>query len=110
MLKVFSSTEISETALVRDALVHHGVAATIQNEYSGASAIPEFRPPAEVWVSRDRDYENARRIVVATLSTLDSKSDAKPWTCSNCEEENPQSFDMCWNCGRDKTDDGPERR
>ncbi|HEY9183087.1 MAG TPA: DUF2007 domain-containing protein [Gammaproteobacteria bacterium] len=103
MRKVFSSNEISETALVRDALVHHGVAATIQNEHSGGSAVPEFRPPAEVWVSRDDDYENARRIVIETLSTLDSKSDAPPWACSNCHEENPQSFDICWNCGQDRT-------
>jgi hypothetical protein len=102
MRKVFSSNEISETALIRDALVHHGIAATIQNEFSGRSAIPEFRPPAEVWVDRDDDYENARKIVVQTLATLDSKADVKPWTCSNCEEENPQSFDMCWSCGRDK--------
>lgn len=104
MRKVFSSNELSETTLVRDALVHHGIAATIQNEFSGRSAIPEFRPPAEVWVSRDDDYEHARKIVVATLATLDSRSDAKPWTCRSCAEENPQSFDMCWNCGRDKTD------
>jgi hypothetical protein len=103
MRRVFSSNELSETALVRDALIHRGVAATIQNEYSGGTAIPEFRPPAEVWVSRDDDYENARRIVVETLSTLDSQSDAKPWACSNCEEENPQSFDMCWSCGQDRT-------
>jgi len=103
MRKVFSSNELSETTLVRDALVHRGVAATIQNEFSGRSAIPEFRPPAEVWVSHDDDYENARRIVVQTLATLDSKFDAKPWSCSNCEEENPQSFDVCWNCGHDKS-------
>jgi hypothetical protein len=101
MRKVFSSSEISETTLVRDALVHAGVAVTIQNEHSGSSAVPAFRPPAEVWIERDGDYENARRIVIDTISTLNSKTDAKPWVCSGCNEQNPQSFDMCWNCGRD---------
>ena len=48
MRKVFSSNEFSETVLIRDALIHRGVAATIQNEHSGRAAIPEFRPPAEV--------------------------------------------------------------
>jgi hypothetical protein len=104
MRKVFSSNEISETTLVRDALVHHGVEATIQNEHSGRSAVPEFRPPAEVWVSRDADYENARRVVVDTIATLTSKTDTQPWVCANCKEENAQSFDLCWNCGRDKSD------
>jgi len=102
MRKVFSSNEVSETTLVRDALVHQGVEVTIQNEHSGGSAVPAFRPPAEVWVERDDDYEDARRIVIDTVATLSSKSDTKPWVCSTCEEENAQSFDMCRNCGRDK--------
>jgi hypothetical protein len=85
MQKVFSSSEISETTLVRDALLHAGVAVTIQNEHSGTSAVPAFRAPAEVWIERDGDYENARRIVIDTISTLNSKSDAKPWVCVDCK-------------------------
>jgi hypothetical protein len=100
MRKVFSSHEISEIALVRDALVQHGLGATVQNEHSGHSAVPAFRPPAEVWVSRDADYESAREIVVNTLALLKAKSDAPPWVCPNCREESPPSFDICWNCGR----------
>ena len=102
MRKVFSSNEVSETVLVRDALLHRGVAATIQNEYSGRTAVPEFRPAAEVWVTRDQDYDDARRIVVDALATIDGESTAKPWVCANCREENPQSFDICWNCAREK--------
>jgi hypothetical protein len=102
MRKVFSSNELSETVLVRDALVHRGVAAIIQNEYSGRTAVPEFRPPAEVWVSHDGDYETARQIVTDTIATIDSKSHAPPWTCGSCGEENPQSFDICWNCAHEK--------
>lgn len=108
MRKVFSSTEVSEIALVRDALVHEGLAVTVQNEHSGQSAVPAFRPPAEVWVSRDADYESARLIVVKTIATLSSKADAPPWVCTSCREENPQSFDLCWNCQRAR-DAGTER-
>jgi hypothetical protein len=102
MRKVFSSNDVSETALVRDALVHNGLDVTVQNEYSGRSAVPAFRPPAEVWVKHDGDYESARRIVGETIATLDRKSDSPPWLCSSCRESNPQSFEVCWNCGRDK--------
>jgi len=102
MKRVFSSNELSETVLVRDALLHKGVAATIQNEYSGHTAIPEFRPAAEVWVNDDGDYEDARRIVTATIATIDSKAHAAPWTCASCGEENPQSFDICWSCAHEK--------
>lgn len=102
MRKVFSSNELSETVLVRDALIHQGVAATIQNEYSGRTAVPEFRPPAEVWVSHDGDYETARQIVTDAIARIDSKSDVAPWTCRSCGEENPQSFEVCWSCGHEK--------
>ena len=104
MRKVFSSNEVGETDLIRDALAHHGVDATIQNQYSGRSAVPVFRPPAEVWIARDEDYEDARRIVVDTIATLTSKTGGKPWVCSHCNEENPQSFELCWNCGHDQSD------
>ncbi len=103
MRKVFSSNEASEAELVRDALIHHGIAATIQNEYSGHSAIPAFRPPAEVWVAQDDDYDRARQLVVDTLAVLDSNSDAPPWVCSGCREENPNSFEFCWNCRQEKS-------
>lgn len=100
MRKVFSSNVLSETVLVRDALQHHGIEVSIQNENSGYSAVPEFRPPAELWISPDSDYDRARQVVIDTLATLDSKAVGKPWVCANCKEENPQSFELCWNCGR----------
>jgi len=102
MRKVFSSNEVSETALVRDSLVHDGLDVVVQNEHSGTSAVPAFRPPAEIWVKHDNDYERARQIVAETIATLDRKSEAPPWVCPSCREENPQSFEVCWNCGRDK--------
>jgi len=101
MRKVFSSNVVSETVLVRDALLRHGIEATTQNEYSGHSAVPEFRPPAEIWVTHDSDYAAARQLVEDTLSTIDNKIEAAPWRCGNCDAENPASFELCWNCGKE---------
>ena len=102
MLKVFSSTEITEAVLVRDALQHHGVEATTLNTFSGGSAVPEFRPPVEIWITRDWDFERARRLVVEAVATLDAKSEGPHWACASCAEDNPASFEVCWNCGQDK--------
>jgi len=109
MRKVFSSNEIAETMLVRDALVQHGVDVSIQNENSGRSPIPGFRPPAEIWLDDDKNFERARKIVVDTLATIDSAAEAPPWACSGCGEENPAAFDLCWNCGqaRDRSGAAP---
>lgn len=102
MRKVFSSIELSETVLVRDALLPDGIEAVIQNEYSGRTAIPAFRPPAAVWIRQEGDYEKARWLVIETIATLDKDSDARPWACAGCRAENPQSFEICWSCGREK--------
>jgi hypothetical protein len=102
MRKVFSSNEVSETALVNDALVQAGIKTTIQNEQSGRTAVPGFRPPAEIWLVDDGDYEQARGIVVSTIATLDNETEGEPWVCSRCGEENPPSFETCWSCGMDR--------
>nr|PZN76295.1 MAG: hypothetical protein DIU56_14545 [Pseudomonadota bacterium] len=100
--KVFSSNDISETMLVRDALEHHGIAATILNENLARTEVTVFRVPAEVWVFDDSEYENAARIVAETLRTLNNASDSGTWICPTCREENPQSFELCWSCGRER--------
>ena len=100
MRKVFSSIEISETVLVRDALLHKGFDATIQNSASGGSAVPGFRPPAEVWIADADDHARARAVVVETLATLDSTAEKPAWKCVHCGEENPHPFELCWNCAR----------
>lgn len=103
MRKVFSSNVVSETVLVRDALLRHGIEATTLNEHSGYSAVPEFRPPAEIWVTQDADYAAARRLVEDTLSTIDSKTEAAPWHCASCSTENPAAFELCWSCGKERS-------
>lgn len=102
MRKVFSSNVVSETVLIRDALLRHGIEATVQNAYSGHSAVPEFRPPADIWVTNDADYDAARLLVEETLSTIDSNSEVAPWYCASCNAENPASFELCWNCAKER--------
>lgn len=102
MRTVFSSNETSQVMLVRDALERQGVAITTQNENSSLSPVPGFRPCAEIWVTHEEDFENARKIVAATLALLRNKAELPPWTCTHCHEENPPTFERCWNCGRDQ--------
>lgn len=102
MRKVFSSLEISETMLIRDALARHGIDAFTQNETAGHTAVPEFRPSVDIWVTNDADYDAARKVVQSTLSVIDSAAEAAPWPCAHCGTENPGSFELCWSCGMDR--------
>ena len=100
MRKVFTSMDLSETMLVRDAMLNHGIDAFTQNDHAGHSPVPEFRPAVEIWVTNDGDYDAARRLVASTLSVIDSKTEAPPWHCAACGSENPASFELCWSCGK----------
>lgn len=102
MRKVFSSNEVSEIVLVRDALAQHGIEVKVLNEFSGTSAVPGFRPPAELWVARDKDYESALKVVAETVATIDRDAATEPWTCPSCGERNEPAFEVCWNCRRER--------
>ncbi len=45
-----------------------------------------------------------RRHQLGELANPDDASTTSPdkpdWTCSACDEENPGTFDICWNCGK----------
>ncbi|MCB9854995.1 MAG: hypothetical protein H6818_04850 [Phycisphaerales bacterium] len=32
---------------------------------------------------------------------------AADWTCPSCDEENPGTFEICWQCGAQRQDDAP---
>jgi len=51
--------------------------------------------------------------VIAVRSLRDGGVDEPPqdfaidWTCAACGEENPGSFEICWQCGGDRPSDAP---
>jgi hypothetical protein len=49
-------------------------------------------------VEHPRDAERAREIIETFLTARTTGPAVK---CSHCGEENPASFDLCWNCGKD---------
>lgn len=101
MKRVFSTLEISEAILVRDALLQAGIEAMIENQNTSFSAIPGLRAPAEIWIRDDGRFEAARKIVTQTVTAIDDPSEQATWTCKECGEANPVSFDVCWNCQRE---------
>jgi hypothetical protein len=53
-----------------------------------------------VWVDNPDDAERARALIDAFHRGGNTGPAVK---CRACGEENPASFDLCWNCGRDLT-------
>lgn len=52
----------------------------------------------EVWIIHDNDYDEALKLVQDILS----EQAGEEWVCSNCEESNGPSFEICWKCQAEK--------
>lgn len=87
-------------ANVRNLLEASGIGVSMKNEFAagGAGELSPFEVWPEVWVTEDSDYEQAVRLLDSSLSA----SDAPSWLCANCGEHNDASFELCWQCGRDR--------
>lgn len=63
MKQVFSSLDSAQVGLAKSRLDAAGIACEIRND-AVSQAMPGMPFTAELWVLRDEDYEDARRLVL----------------------------------------------
>jgi hypothetical protein len=73
----------------------------LKNEFAQGAVgeISAFDSWPEIWVVDDSDFDRAVEIV----KTSQSKGSGIDWNCKNCSEKNDPSFEICWNCHREKS-------
>ncbi|KXI28248.1 putative signal transducing protein [Paraglaciecola hydrolytica] len=77
----------------KNMLVHNGLSVSVKNEHNSTGG-HVLLANMELWVNHDADYLEAMKL----LSKLDSRKTSEEWTCSECNEKNDVSFEICWNC------------
>lgn len=85
----------------KNILEANGIEVFLKNEFA-QSGIGETSPIdtwPEVWVLNDGAYEDA----VAILENTFSEKGGPDWSCRACGERNDASFEICWNCQREKS-------
>jgi len=72
----------------------------IKNEYAQGAVgeIAAFDSWPQLWVVNDADYDRAMELVNSPLNSEDNIE----WHCQGCAEVNDSSFEVCWNCQREK--------
>jgi hypothetical protein len=91
-------TDRTQAYILRDILAMHGIEAHVFNEHMSSivgDVPPEVALP-QVWL--DDDADKARALVVVR-DFLASKNRTGVLFCPVCREENPATFELCWNCG-----------
>jgi hypothetical protein len=96
--KLYHAANLPDAHLLRGLLGQAGIEAHVFNEnaQSGVGQLPFTEAWPEVWVSRDRALPRAREIVQAFECTPAVSTMLR---CPGCAEENPGTFQLCWNCG-----------
>lgn len=97
MIRVYAAAHLPEAQMLVDALASHGIRARVLNEglQGGLGELPQIYP--EVWIDDERDWEAARSLV----SSFDRGVTRSQGLirCPHCYEENPDTFEICWQCG-----------
>ena len=81
---------------IRNVLINHGFDVALNNEFasSASGGLAPFDTWPEVWLLRDDDFDNAKKII----ESISYNSTQAAWECKKCQEENDESFDYCWKC------------
>ncbi|HEY7903762.1 MAG TPA: DUF2007 domain-containing protein [Casimicrobiaceae bacterium] len=98
MKRVYVSGNRTDAYLVRDRLLHAGIAAHVFNEH--AQSIVGDVPPdvawPQVWVDDDAEATRAESVI---REFRRERMRTGQWHCRQCGEDNPATFDFCWKCG-----------
>jgi hypothetical protein len=97
MRRLYIAGNLPEAYLIVYMLEADGILAQVFNENAqgGVGELPFTHAYPEVWVE-DGAYERAREIVD---NYERPRQPQQSWLCPNCAEKNPESFDVCWQCG-----------
>lgn len=102
MTPVFVDPDLTRVGFAKNILESAGISCFVQNENTrslGVSVIgfsnPALLDPV-VFVTDDSQVEAAKELLREHFPAVSSTT--ADWTCPECKESNPPSFDECWKC------------
>jgi hypothetical protein len=96
--RLYTASGLPEAYLLRDYLDAQGVQTVVFNEHSAGAMgeLPCNEVLPELWIRDERHFEHARTLLLGFESAVDASVTR---TCPRCSEDNPSTFDLCWQCG-----------
>ena len=98
MQRIFIASHRVEAYLLVDRLAHSGIKAHVFNEHM-SSIVGDVPPDValpQVWLDDDADRVKAVAVVREYYA---ARNRTGSLFCPACREENPATFELCWNCG-----------
>ena len=98
--RVYSNDNVAVVGSLRNYLAQHNIQAEMRNEFSAGvmSELGFTNAWPELWVVEE-DVE-AARLLLEKADASTKTEDNQDWLCKYCREENPGTFEVCWQCGK----------
>lgn len=99
MQKVYTSEDRLLVEHVKNILENENIRCVLKNTFlsSGAGELPPLECWLELWVTDDKQANQARTLIQQLLQAQQIKK--KDWQCPNCGEMLEGQFTACWKCG-----------
>ena len=99
MKRIYTALHLPDAHIVANLLKHAGIAVQVLNvNASGAMGeLPMDAALPQVWLENVQD-ETAARALIENFQRASATDSVRP--CSQCGEENPIAFELCWSCGK----------
>lgn len=96
MKRIYVAGHLPDAFLLLHILETAGIDAKVfnQNLLGGVGDLPHVYP--EVWIEEDQDLQRALQLVDEFENNVTPDGVIR---CNQCDEDNPTSFDFCWQCG-----------
>ena len=92
MRNIFVAASLADAALIANMLNENGIDSQTVEKLRGNIGSPY----TEVWIVNNADRDRALKLIEQAQT---ESIEGDPWNCPRCDEENPQSFSICWKCG-----------
>lgn len=91
-------TDRVQAHLLRHLLAMNGIKAHVFNEnmQGAVGEVPVDSALPQLWLDDERDEQRAATVLREHAVERNRQGS---FFCRVCKEENPATFDLCWNCG-----------
>lgn len=107
-MKLYSGRDSMDAHHVRGLLEAAGVRAVVMGDQLATAwgEVPFMNDALPgVWIN-DEDKARAAEVMDEFFRDAATPPRSAPWVCPRCGEEVEGQFEVCWNCGTPRPDDG----
>ena len=102
-IKLYKAANVNEAYFIKGLLKKFGINAQLLGEGLSVAmgGLPLEVIEVDLLVHKEQ-LKRAKKIISDYEKELKSEDIKKNWECTVCKNKNPDTFEICWNCGTEQ--------